>query len=63
MLSNTVRSTFPFVPAKEFEVATQFHKDLGFAHPSDDDEVRTFTLGGCGFLLQDFLWKIGRTIS
>jgi predicted lactoylglutathione lyase len=54
MLSKTVKSIFPFVPSKDFELATQFYKDLGFSCPSDDEHVRTFTLGQFGFLLQDF---------
>ena len=54
MLAETVKSIFPFVPSKDFEAATQFYKDLGFSCPSDDESVRTMTLGQFGFLLQDF---------
>ena len=55
MLEDTVKSIFPFVPSKDFELSTQFYKDLGFSCPSDDDDVRAMTLGGCfGFLLQDY---------
>ena len=42
------------MPAKDFETATQFYKDLGFSCPADDEGVRTFILGKSGFLLQDF---------
>ena len=54
MLVETVKSVLPFVPAKEFEVATQFYKDLGFTCRSEDEQVRPFFLGQFGFLLQDF---------
>ena len=40
MLVETVQSILPFVPAKDFKVATQFYKDLGFTCASEDDDVR-----------------------
>ena len=53
-LAETVKCIWPFVPARDFELATQFYKDLGFSCLSDDDDVRAIKLGNCGFLLQDF---------
>ena len=54
MLAESVKCIFPFVPAKDFELSTRFYKDLGFECPGDDDDVRSFSLGQFGFLLQDF---------
>jgi len=45
-----------FVPAKDFEVSTNFYKRLGFDVAMDED-VRYCTLGDHGFLLQDFYVK------
>ena len=53
-LSDTVKGVLPFVPSQDFELATRFYRDLGFHCPSDDDDVRYFSMGPFGFLLQDF---------
>ena len=53
MQDESVKSIFPFVPAEDFELATQFYKDLGFTCPQDEEGVRVFRKGDFGFLLQD----------
>ena len=53
MLSETVKRIFPFVPAKDFDLSTQFYKELGFACLNEDaGDFRMFRLGQFGFLLQ-----------
>lgn len=54
MLTDSVLNILAFVPAKDFELATQFYKEIGFTCPSEDEDVRTFKLGGFSFLLQDY---------
>ena len=54
MLSQTCKSVWPFLPAKDFEEATRFYLDMGFTCPRMDDGVRVFRLGDEGFLLQDY---------
>ncbi len=54
MLSETVKSIFPFVPAKTLKSQHDSTKDLGFSCPSDDEDVWTFIFGQFVFLLQDF---------
>ena len=54
MFADSVKTIFPFMPAKEFETATQFYKDIGFICPKDEEGVRVFKLGDVGFLLQDY---------
>jgi hypothetical protein len=53
-LADTVKGVLPFVPALDFELATRFYRDLGFQCPNEDDDVRYFSMGPFGFLLQDF---------
>lgn len=53
----TVKAIVPFVPAKDFEESTRFYAALGFSCPAHDDGVRSFQMGGHGFLLQDFYVK------
>ena len=45
-----------FVPAKDFERSADYYRALGFDVNSDGD-VRMCSLGGFGFLLQDFYVK------
>ena len=56
MAPNTPSSILTFVPAKDFERSTEFYKALGF-QSNDDQDVRFFSLGSCGFLLQDYYVK------
>ncbi len=56
MADNLPHSILPFVPAKDFERSTRYYRALGF-EVNDDDDVRLCTLGGHGFLLQDFYVK------
>ena len=52
--TNTIKDLKAFVPSKEFDVSTQFYKDLGFTMISDADVVREFEIGKFRFLLQNF---------
>jgi len=44
----------PFVPAKDFAVSQRFYEDLGFAVRSLGPGLAEVSLGGFGFLLQDY---------
>ena len=44
----------PFVPAKDFAVSQRFYGELGFAVRSLGPGIAEVSLGGFGFLLQDY---------
>ena len=44
----------PFVPAKDFAVSQRFYEDLGFGVRSLGPGLAEVSLGGFGFLLQDY---------
>jgi len=43
-----------FVPARDFTLAKQFYKDLGFTIKWSDDNLAYLHVGDCSFLLQNF---------
>ena len=44
----------PFVPAKNFQLSTQFYGDLGFEVTPLGDKLAAVSVGTFGFLLQDY---------
>lgn len=47
----------PFVPAKDFERATAFYRDLGFEMRWSSDDLAYFCRDDCAFLLQRYYVK------
>lgn len=47
----------PFVPAKDFERAAAFYRDLGFEMRWSSDDLAYFCKGECAFLLQRYYVK------
>jgi hypothetical protein len=44
----------PFVPAKDFQISTQFYVDLGFEVAPLGDKLANVSVGRFAFLLQDY---------
>jgi catechol 2,3-dioxygenase-like lactoylglutathione lyase family enzyme len=54
MLSATIQSLRPFVPAKDFAASKRFYQDLGFELRRDGDDLAVLAFGDSAFLLQNF---------
>ena len=50
-------SILTFVPAKDFLVSCRFYEALGFTAADEDDDVRYYSRGNTGFLLQNYYVK------
>jgi hypothetical protein len=44
----------PFVPARDFAVSKRFYQALGFALDVEAEGIAILTLGGFGFILQNY---------
>ena len=53
-LAQTVRSMWPVVPAKVFEISSRFYVDLGFQPHTLTDKLVEMRLGSYAFILQDY---------